>query len=65
MSDLEKISRALNAAADNLFRGAADFMSFHAAAEGDADLQIRHATNARLLQTWGAALRAAAGEIDQ
>ena len=59
MNDLEKIAVALDAAADEFFRGGSDFMVFHGAAEGNNELQLSHAANARILQTWGAALRAA------
>jgi len=63
MGDLEKISLALNAAADCFFRGAEDFMHFHAAAAGDNEVQLAHGTQARILQTWGSALRAASNEL--
>ena len=59
MSDLDKIAHALDAAADQFFRGGSDFMAFHEAATGNNELQLVHAANARILQTWGSACRAA------
>ena len=63
MNDLDKIAHALDAASTEFFRGGSDFMMFHEAAAGNNELQLSHAANARILQTWGAACRAASRAI--